>query len=147
MSDKEYQEMVKAFKPKESRIKNYILAFFVGGFIGLFSELMVKFLINYFNLSQIESMQITCLFWIFIASLFTMLSKFDDWVKVCKCGLIIPTTGFAHSIASCAIEYKKEGMITGTGSNFFKLAGSVILYGIISAFFLCILKVILLWLA
>ena len=31
-------------------------------------------------------------------------------------------------------EYKKDGLITGLGSNFFKLAGSVILYGIISAF-------------
>ena len=45
-------------------------------------------------------------------------------------------------MASSALEYKKDGLITGLGSNFFKLAGSVILYGIISAFILVIVKVI-----
>ena len=79
---------------------------------------------------------------IFLSSLFTALGFFDNWVNKCKCGLIIPTTGFAHSVASSALEYKKDGLITGLGSNFFKLAGSVILYGIISAFILVIVKVI-----
>lgn len=60
-----------------------------------------------------------------------------------NCGLIIPTSGFAHSVASSALEYKKDGLITGLGSNFFKLAGSVILYGIISSFILVIVRLIL----
>ena len=68
---------------------------------------------------------------------------FDNWVTTCKCGLIIPTTGFAHSVSSSALDYKKDGLITGLGSNFFKLAGSVILYGIISSFILVIVKVII----
>ena len=59
-----------------------------------------------------------------------------------KMGLILPTTGFAHSIASSALDYKKDGVIA-LGSNFFKLAGSVILYGMVSAFFLALLKVII----
>ena len=46
-------------------------------------------------------------------------------------------------MASSALEYKKDGLITGLGSNFFKLAGSVILYGIISAFILVIVRLIL----
>ena len=54
----------------------------------------------------------------------------------------MPTTGFAHSVASAALDYRNDGLITGLGSNFFKLAGSVILYGVISAFFLVIVKVI-----
>ena len=40
------------------------------------------------------------------------------------------------------LEYKKDGLITGVGANFFKLAGSVLLYGIISSFFLCLIKVV-----
>ena len=43
---------------------------------------------------------------IFLASLFTALGFFDKWVKFAKCGLIIPITGFAHSMTSAAIEYK-----------------------------------------
>ena len=80
---------------------------------------------------------------IFVASLSTALGFFDKLVTKFKCGLLIPITGFAHSITSAALDYKKEGMITGLGANFFKLAGSVLLYGIISAFFLSILGVII----
>jgi stage V sporulation protein AC len=83
---------------------------------------------------------------IFLASLATALGFFDELINKFKCGLIIPTTGFAHSVTSSALEYRHDGMITGLGANFFKLAGSVILYGIVSAFFLCILKV-LIWVA
>lgn len=60
-----------------------------------------------------------------------------------KAGLLLPTTGFAHSVTSSALDYKKEGLITGLGSNFFKLAGSVILYGILAAFVMVIVKVII----
>ena len=67
----------------------------------------------------------------------------DDLINKCKSGIIIPITGFAHSITSSALDYKNDGLITGLGSNFFKLAGSVILYAIISGFFMGIVKVIL----
>ena len=73
----------------------------------------------------------------------TALGKFDNWVTKAKCGLIIPTTGFAHSVQSAALDYKKEGFITGIGANMFKLAGSVILFGIVSSFFLVLLRVML----
>jgi stage V sporulation protein AC len=68
---------------------------------------------------------------IFVGSFLTALGVFDSLVSKAKCGLIVPTTGFAHSIASSALDYKKDGLITGLGANFFKLAGSVILYGIL----------------
>lgn len=74
--------------------------------------------------------------------LITALGKADLLFHKFKCGLIIPITGFAHSIASCILDYKKEGLIN-MGSNTFKLAGSVILYGITSAVILTIIKVIL----
>ena len=84
-----------------------------------------------------------CVIVIFIASFFTALGFFDNWVSKCKAGLFLPTTGFAHSVTSAALDYRKDGLITGLGSSFFKLAGSVILYGIISGFFLSILGVII----
>ena len=70
------------------------------------------------------------------------MGKADSLFTKFKCGLIIPITGFAHSIASSIIDYKKEGLIN-IGSNTFKLAGSVILYGIVSAIILTLIKVIL----
>ena len=52
-----------------------------------------------------------------------------------KCGLIVPITGFAHSITSSALDYKNDGLITGLGGYLFRLAGCILLYGIIAAFF------------
>jgi stage V sporulation protein AC len=66
----------------------------------------------------------------------------DDLFQTFKCGLIIPITGFAHSIASSIIDYKREGLLN-MGSNAFKLAGSVILYGIVSAIILTLIKVLI----
>ena len=71
---------------------------------------------------------------IFLACLFTALGFFDKFVNFARMGAIIPITGFAHSMQSAALDYKNEGFIYGFGSNMFKLAGSVILYGILGAY-------------
>lgn len=142
MNIEDYKKLVKKHTPKEPKLRNVGVAFLVGGLIGLFAEILIFVIKHCFSVSVVVAGLITALIVIFLSSLFTALGFFDNWVNRCKCGLIIPTTGFAHSVASSALEYKKDGLITGLGSNFFKLAGSVILYGIISAFILVIVKVI-----
>ena len=142
MNKEDYKKLVKKHTPKEPKLRNIGVAFLVGGLIGLFAEILIFVIKHCFSVSVVVAGLITALIVIFLSSLFTALGFFDNWVNRCKCGLIIPTTGFAHSVASSALEYKKDGLITGLGSNFFKLAGSVILYGIISAFILVIVKVI-----
>ena len=142
MNKEDYKKLVKKHTPKEPKLRNVGVAFLVGGLIGLFAEILIFVIKHCFSVSVVVAGLITALIVIFLSSLFTALGFFDNWVNKCKCGLIIPTTGFAHSVASSALEYKKDGLITGLGSNFFKLAGSVILYGIISAFILVIVKVI-----
>ncbi len=142
MNKEDYKKLVKKHTPKEPKLRNVGVAFLVGGLIGLIAEILIFVIKHCFSVSVVVAGLITALIVIFLSSLFTALGFFDNWVNRCKCGLIIPTTGFAHSVASSALEYKKDGLITGLGSNFFKLAGSVILYGIISAFILVIVKVI-----
>ena len=80
---------------------------------------------------------------VFIGCLFTALGFFDKWVKFAKCGLIIPITGFAHAMMSSALEYRREGLVTGLGANMFKLAGSVIVFGVVSAYIFGILRIII----
>lgn len=143
MSNEEYLKFIKNYAPKENRFKNIIVAFLAGGSISLFAELLTIFLMIGFGLSNMISGIITGIIIVFITSLLTALGFFDDIVMKLKCGVIIPTTGFAHCITASALDYKKDGLITGLGSNFFKLAGSVILYGIISSFVLVVGRVIL----
>ena len=77
---------------------------------------------------------------IFLACLLTAIGVFDNLVKKGKMGFIIPITGFAHSMQSAILDYKKEGPIYGFGFNVFKLAGSVILYGVVSAYIFAMIR-------
>lgn len=142
MNNEEYRKLVDSKKVKESKFKNAVIAFVSGGILGFFCELLSYLLVLWLGISKTFSYSVICFLLILMASLGTALGFFDNWVSKFKCGLIIPTTGFAHSVTSSALEYRHDGMITGLGANFFKLAGSVILYGIVSAFFLCLIKVI-----
>lgn len=125
-----YEDMVNELTPKENKWKNGISAFLSGGVIGFISEILV-------SIASVETMLII---WILLAAIITGFGVFDDIVDKIKMGAIIPITGFAHSISSSSLEYKKEGFITGIGSNYLKLAGSVILYGIISTSILYLIR-------
>ncbi len=57
--------------------------------------------------------------------------------------LIIPITGFAHSMSSAALEYKNEGLVLGIGANIFKLAGTVILFGVVSVYLFGIVRLLI----
>ena len=79
---------------------------------------------------------------IFISSLFTALGFFDKIIEKVRCGIIVPITGFAHSMSSAALEYKNEGLVLGIGANVFKLAGTVILYGVVSVYFFGLIRLL-----
>lgn|SRR5574344_1057092 len=142
MNKIDYQKLVSKYTPSESKLKNALYAFLSGGVIGIISVIIFN-IFSYYNFTQESSTGYTILILILLASICTGLSFFDTWVSKFKCGLIIPITGFAHSVTASALDYKKDGLITGLGANIFKLAGSVILYGVISAFILVMIKVVL----
>ncbi len=142
MKQEEYQELVKELTPKEKRVSHALIAFVSGGLVGVLCTIIFEILSTTFEMGKSSATVWTVIILIGIASFLTALGFFDRWVKKCQCGLIVPTTGFAHSITSSALDYKKDGLITGLGSNFFKLAGSVILYGILSGFIFALIKVV-----
>ena len=142
MEKREYQELVKNTTPKPRKLTHSILAFLSGGILGSICEIFRALLVNYYNFKNIDAVSIVIFTLIVLSCFMTAFFDFDKWVVKFKAGLIIPITGFAHSIQSSSMDYKKDGLITGLGANFFKLAGSVILYGMVSAFILSILKVV-----
>lgn len=135
MNKAQYEVIADRHKAVENRFQNAIVSFLSGGFIGFLGEGMIEVLCKYFSYARDDASTIMIVSFIFLGSLFTALGFFDELVSIFKCGLLIPITGFAHSMTSCAMDYRKEGLIYGIGSNLFKLAGNVILYGIISAWF------------
>ena len=134
MDINKYQTIVNKHTPKENKIGNLLTAFITGGILGSLANLILESYKYFFHLSKKEASGHMLVTFIFMACLLTSLGVFDDLVKKWKMGLIIPITGFAHSMQSSILDYKKEGLVYGFGSNMFKLAGSVILYGVVSAY-------------
>ncbi len=143
MRNTKYDRIADSHKAEEDRVKNAFIAFFIGGLVGLLGEGIIELFCYYMHISRNEASTFMIIILIFVASLSTALGFFDKLVTKFKCGLLIPITGFAHSMTSAALDYRKEGPIYGIGSNIFKLAGSVILYGVVSAWFFGMIRYII----
>ena len=139
-----YNNIVNKHTPKEDRLKNSLIVFFTGGIIGILSELLLNCYSVWLSLPRKESGILVILTWIIIASLLTAFGVFDLLVRIFKSALLIPITGFAHSMTSAALDYKTEGLVLGIGANIFKLAGSVILYGVVSVYVFGLLRILVL---
>ena len=142
MTKEEYKKLVSKYTPKYNRLKSILIAFLVGGTIGMIGQGLIDFYSKVCNLTIKDAKTYMIVTLIFISSLLTALGFFDNIVSKVKCGIIVPITGFAHAMTSAALEYRKEGLILGLGSNIFKITGSVILYGVVGAYVFGIIRLV-----
>ena len=140
MKTEEYQKIVKRNLPKENKVRNMIIAFVIGGLIGVFAQGLSDLYVYMFKIEMKEALTYSTVTLVFLGCLCTCLGFFDKFVHFARAGLIVPITGFAHSMMSATLEYKKDGMITGIGANMIKLAGSVIVYGVVSSYVFGLLR-------
>ncbi len=143
MDQKKYKILVDKHTPKENRLYNGLVAFIIGGLMGMLGQFLVSFYSYQFDIPSKEASVFMIVTLVFLGCFLTCLGFFDKMVSFARCGLIIPITGFAHSMMSAALEYKREGLVTGIGANIFKLAGTVIMFGVVSAYLFGLLRVIL----
>ena len=143
MKNKTYDEIVKTNLPNENKILNTIISFIIGGLIGTLGNFLIELYSYLFEISKNDSAIFMIITLIFLACLLTAIGIFDTFVKTGKMGVIIPITGFAHSMQSAILDYKNEGFVYGFGSNIFKLAGSVILYGVVASYFFALIRYLL----
>lgn len=124
--------LIKKSEPKRNIFTNCLKAFFVGGLICLIAQVLKTIYLNFFDESL--STTLATLSIIIISCLLTAFGLFDKIGQFAGAGTIVPITGFANSVTSSSMEYKSEGLVTGIINNMLKLAGSVIVTGVISAF-------------
>jgi len=99
--------------------------------------------IHYFNFSKEQAGNPTVATLIFLSALLTGLGVYDKIGQFAGAGSAVPVTGFANSIVSAALEHRSEGWVLGIGGNMFKLAGSVIVFGVVAAFFVALIKTLI----
>ncbi len=133
---KKYQELVKKTEPKLSILRNAILAFVFGGIVCVIGQFFTDFYTATMNITPELARNPATVTMIFIGALLTGIGIFDNIAEYAGAGLAVPVTGFANSIVSSALEFKHEGLVHGVGSKMFMLAGSVITFGVVTAFFI-----------
>lgn len=144
MDKNKYKNIVDKHTPKENVLYNALIAFIVGGIMGVIGQGLVDLYSYCLDISTNDAAVLMIVTLVFTGCLLTCFGFFDKMVNFAKCGLIIPITGFAHAMMSAALEYRKEGLVTGIGANMFKLAGSVIVFGVVGAYFFGLIRLVIL---
>jgi stage V sporulation protein AC len=142
-AQQQYHSFSKARETKRPVLLNVIKAFLVGGTICLIGQFIQDIFVRYFNFTEETAGNPTVAVLILISVILTALGVYDHIAQWAGAGTAVPVTGFANSIASAAIEHRSEGFVLGVGGNMFKLAGSVIVYGVFAAFLIVLIKTIL----
>lgn len=142
MEKSKYQDLVKKHTPKENRLYNGLIAFLVGGIMGVIGQFLVEFYTKYLDIPTKEASSFMIITLIFIGCLLTCFGFFDKLVNFAGAGLFVPITGFAHAMMSAALDYKKEGLVTGIGASMLKLTGSVIIFGVVSAYVFGLIRIL-----
>ena len=143
MTNKEYDQLVKARAQSSPTWKNVILAFLIGGAICTIGQV----LLNAYKAAGLDeetagtAVSVTL---VLAAALLTGLGMFDDLAKYAGAGTLVPITGFANAMVSPALEFKSEGFVTGTAVKLFTVAGPVLTFGVsasvIYGLILCLLQ-------
>ncbi|MFT8321080.1 MAG: stage V sporulation protein AC [Bacillus sp. (in: firmicutes)] len=140
---KQYEKLEQQFETKRPVIKNCVKAFFVGGLICMIGQIISYFYLYFFHFTEQTSGNPTSATVIFLSMLLTGFGLYDRLGQFAGAGSAVPVSGFGNSIISAAIEHRTEGFVLGVGGNIFKLAGSVILFGVFSAFVVALIKTII----
>ncbi len=137
----EYRELAQKEKPAPPLLRNSLTAFISGGAICVLGQAIQNGFIA-LGLKPEEAANPTVAAVILLASLLTGLGVFDRLAHLTGAGTAIPVTGFANSVTSAALEFKKEGLVLGIGSRMVARAGTVILFGVITAFIVGLISAI-----
>ena len=128
MTPKEYDALVRQLSPKSPIWKDTLLAFLVGGGICVIGQLILNGW-GELGLAKDDAATATSVTLVFLSVLATALGLYHRLARYAGAGTLVPITGFANAVASPAIDFRAEGLITGTAVKMFTVAGPVIVFG------------------
>ena len=125
-----YAQLVEQLAPKSEIWKGLFRAFWVGGVICMIGQAITDVFATLVGWGAQSCSIATCISLIFLSALLTGIGIYDRIGKYAGAGSIVPITGFANSVVSPAMEFRREGLVMGVGAKLFTLAGPVLVYGI-----------------
>lgn len=131
-----YNDYVEQITPKKNLALQMLKAFILGGIICTIGQFLTNIAMNQFGLEQKEAAMWCSMLLVLCSIILTAINWYPSLANWGGAGALVPITGFANGVCSSAIEFQKEGQVFGIGSQIFKIAGPVILYGIFSSWIL-----------
>ena len=128
--EKDYQRRVNEKMPKSKTFLQCVRAFISGGIICCIGQLIHDFAKLGLNFSESSVAAFTAIVLVFLGATLTGIGVYDNIGSWAGAGSVVPITGFANSIVSPAMEFKREGYVLGLGAKMFSIAGPVLVYGI-----------------
>jgi stage V sporulation protein AC len=138
----DYKKIAKAHEPPRPLLKNCFRAFIAGGIICVIGQVIQEMFVHWAGFDEKKASSPTVAVLIILSVILTSLGVYDKIAQWAGAGTAVPVTGFANSMASAAIEHRSEGVVLGVGGKMFKIAGPVIVFGTVAAFFVAILHLI-----
>lgn len=142
LNKKDYEKFVTDKIPKPTYLKNIIWAFIIGGLICVLGQMIRNWLISR-GLNEEQVAAGTSILLVFLGAFLTGIGVYDKVAKFAGAGSAVPITGFANSIVSPAMEYKREGYVFGVAAKMFLIAGPVLVYGVGSSIIVGIIYLLL----
>jgi len=129
ISNEAYKKYAERHAKKSPILKDCLWAFFTGGAVCTLGHALRQ-MYACFGMGKDNAGMLASVTLIFASVMLTGIGVFDDIAKHAGAGTLVPITGFANAVSSCAVDSKSEGFILGVGAKMFTIAGPVILYGI-----------------
>ena len=133
VTKQEYKKMTEKASPSSPSVKNYVLAFVIGGLICAAGQFLYWIFNVKMGMDIEKSRAWVAVSLIAAAALLTLLGVYPKIAKHAGAGTLVPITGFSNAIASSAIDAKSEGYIYGVGAKIFTIAGPVLVYGFLAS--------------
>lgn len=132
MSPKEYQEYVKRMSPKSPLLRDMALAFVIGGAICVLGQWIME-LWGMAGMGKEDAGTAASISLVFLSALLTGLNLYNKLARFGGAGTLVPITGFANAVVSPAIDFRREGFVTGMAAKMFLIAGPVIVFGTLAS--------------
>ncbi len=129
ISKQEYQKYVQDRAKNSPIVKNCALAFVIGGGICVLGQAIMDGWMA-MGLEKTDAGTATSICLVFLSVLLTGMNVYNKLGRYGGAGTLVPITGFANAVASPAIDFKSEGLVTGMAAKMFTVAGPVIVFGV-----------------
>ena len=128
LNKNEYNDYISRHMPRSRAGRNMLRAFVTGGAICMLGRLLNGLYRN-MGLDGEASCTAVSVTLILFGALMTAVGVYDKAAKFGGAGTLVPITGFANAVVSPALDFKSEGLITGTAVKMFTIAGRVLAFG------------------